>query len=55
MREQKAANPNLKSVIVRGDLESRLQATVDVLGACKQAGIAKVRIETEKAHADRSP
>jgi biopolymer transport protein ExbD len=55
MREQKAANPNLKSVIVRGDLESRLQATVDVLGACKQAGIAKVKIETEKGRADGSP
>ncbi|MFY9656097.1 MAG: biopolymer transporter ExbD [Methylocystis sp.] len=55
MRERKAANPKLKSVIVRGDLESRLQATVDVLGACKQAGIAKVKIETEKGRADGSP
>ncbi len=55
MRQRKAANPKLKSVIVRGDLESRLQATVDVLGACKQAGIAKVKIETEKGRADGSP
>ena len=55
MRLRKQANPNLESVIVRGDFESRLQATVDVLGACKQTGIAKVRIETEKPYADRNP
>ncbi|WOJ89981.1 biopolymer transporter ExbD [Methylocapsa polymorpha] len=54
MRLRKQANPLFESVIVRGDLGSRLQATVDVLGACKQAGIAKVRIETEKPYVDRN-
>lgn len=54
LRLRKQANPDIESVIVRGDLESRLQATVEVLGACKQAGLAKVRIETEKPYADRN-
>ena len=55
MRRRKQENPNLKSVTVRGDLNSRLQATVDVLGACKEAGITKLRIETERHHVDKSP
>jgi len=54
LRLRKQANSDLESVIVKGDLESRLQATVEVLGACKQAGVAKVRIETEKPYADRN-
>jgi len=54
LRQRKQSNPNIESVIVRGDLESRLQATVEVLGACKQAGLAKERIETEKPYADRN-
>lgn len=53
LRLRKQTNPDIESVVVRGDLESRLQATVEVLGACKQAGVAKVRIETEKPYADR--
>jgi len=54
LRLRKQANPDIESVIVRGDLESRLQATVEVLGACKNAGLAKVRIETERPYADRN-
>jgi len=38
----------LTGVIIRGDLHSNLQATVDVLGACRIAGIDKVKIETER-------
>lgn len=36
------------NVVVRGDLSSDLQATIDVLGACRGAGIDKVKIETIK-------
>ena len=34
-------------VIVRGDLQSNLQAMVDVLSACRVAKIDKVKIETK--------
>lgn len=35
-------------IIIRGDLESNLQTMVDVLAACRLAGIDKVKVETEK-------
>lgn len=34
-------------VIVRGDLQSNLQAMVDVLSACRVAKIDKVKVETK--------
>ncbi|MEQ1529287.1 MAG: biopolymer transporter ExbD [Methylococcales bacterium] len=48
LSKKKQSDATFNSVIVRGDLNSSLQATVDVLGACKAAGIEKVKIETEK-------
>ena len=45
---KKNQDKTFNSVIVRGDLNSDLQATVDVLGACRVAGIDKVKIETER-------
>ncbi|WP_197491521.1 ExbD/TolR family protein [Methylomonas methanica] len=48
LSQKKQSEPTFNSVIVRGDLNSSLQATVDVLGACRMAGIEKVKIETEK-------
>lgn len=35
-------------IIIRGDLQSNLQTMVDVLAACRLAGIDKVKVETEK-------
>lgn len=46
--QKKKDDATFNNVIVRGDLNSSLQATVDVLGACRMAGIEKVKIETEK-------
>ena len=46
--QKKKEDVAFNSVIVRGDLNSSLQAMVDVLGACRVAGIEKVKIETEK-------
>ena len=48
LSQKKTNDMTFNSVIVRGDLNSSLQATVDVLGACRVAGIEKVKIETEK-------
>jgi biopolymer transport protein ExbD len=48
LTQKKKEDVTFNSVIVRGDLNSSLQATVDVLGACRVAGIEKVKIETEK-------
>ncbi|WP_333875010.1 ExbD/TolR family protein [Methylobacter sp.] len=48
LSQKKQSDDTLNTVIVRGDLNSSLQATVDVLGACRMAGIEKVKIETEK-------
>jgi biopolymer transport protein ExbD len=48
LSQKKQSDTTFNSVIVRGDLNSSLQATVDVLGACRMAGIEKVKIETEK-------
>ncbi|HUL13065.1 MAG TPA: biopolymer transporter ExbD [Methylococcaceae bacterium] len=45
---KKKEDETFNSVTVRGDLNSSLQATVDVLGVCRAAGIEKVKIETEK-------
>ena len=38
-----------QKVIVRGDLNSELQATVDVLDACKAANIEKIKVETKQS------
>lgn len=46
--EAKKKRPDFFGIIVRGDLESNLQTTVDVLAACRLAGIDKVKVETEK-------
>jgi biopolymer transport protein ExbD len=35
-------------VIVRGDMNSNLQSLVDVLAACRIAGVENVKVETEK-------
>lgn len=36
-------------VVVRGDLQSNLQAMVDVLSACRVAKIDKVKVETKSS------
>ena len=48
LSQKKTDDVSFNSVIVRGDLNSSLQATVDVLAACRVAGIEKVKIETQK-------
>jgi biopolymer transport protein ExbD len=48
LSRKKKEDETFNSVTVRGDLNSSLQATVDVLGVCRAAGIEKVKIETEK-------
>lgn len=45
---KKSKMVSFSGIIVRGDLNSDLQTTVDVLSACKLAGIDKIKIETEK-------
>lgn len=45
---EKSKMVSFSGIIVRGDLNSDLQTTVDVLSACKLAGIDKIKIETEK-------
>jgi biopolymer transport protein ExbD len=45
---KRTQDKSIDNVIVRGDLNSDLQAMVDVLGACRKAGIDKVKIETVK-------
>lgn len=44
----KSKMTSFSGIIVRGDLNSNLQTTVDVLSACKIAEIDKIKIETEK-------
>ena len=39
-------------IVIRGDLESNLQAMVDVLSACRQAHIDKVKVETKSPASD---
>ena len=39
-------------IVIRGDLESNLQAMVDVLSACRQAQIDKVKVETKSPASD---
>ena len=41
-------NQDVEDVIIRGDSESSLQATVSAFGACQEAGIFKIRIEARK-------
>ncbi|MCK9608806.1 MAG: biopolymer transporter ExbD [Methylomonas sp.] len=48
LAEKKASGLPIENVVVRGDLASDLQATIDVLGACRVNGIDKVKIETIK-------
>jgi biopolymer transport protein ExbD len=48
LSQKKMQDNRVDNIIVRGDLSSNLQATVDVLDACRAAGIYKVKIETIK-------
>ena len=41
------------SIVVRGDQVSNLQAFVDALGACKEAGFEKVKVETQQPDAGK--
>jgi len=45
---RKKSEPTFDGVIVRGDLNSNLQAMVDVLSICKRAKVDRVRLETEQ-------
>lgn len=45
---RKKSEPTFDGVIVRGDLNSNLQAMVDVLSICKRARVDRVRLETEQ-------
>jgi biopolymer transport protein ExbD len=55
LQQKKQSDPSLVNVALRGDVDSRLQAIVDVLGACTKAGFQKVKIETERPVADTTP
>lgn len=46
--QKKKTDTTFTGVIVRGDLNSNLQALVDVLAACRVANIENVKVETEK-------
>lgn len=46
--KKKKTDASFTGVIVRGDLNSNLQALVDVLAACRMANIENVKVETEK-------
>jgi biopolymer transport protein ExbD len=48
LNDKKIHDPTFSGVIVRGDLHSSLQSMVDVLSACRIAGIDKVKVETER-------
>lgn len=48
LNHNKGADNSQKVVIVRGDLKSDLQATVDVLSACRAARITKIKVETKE-------
>ncbi|CAN1491020.1 ExbD Biopolymer transport protein [Methylophilaceae bacterium] len=45
---KKKAEADFTGVVVRGDLNSNLQSLVDVLAACRLAGIQNVKVETKK-------
>ena len=46
--KKKKTDASFTGVIVRGDLNSNLQALVDVLAACRMANIENIKVETEK-------
>ena len=48
LNQNKGSDNNQKYIIVRGDLNSDLQATVDVLSACRVARITKIKVETKE-------
>lgn len=48
LSQKKKTDTTFNGVIVRGDLNSNLQSLVDVLAACRIAGIENVKVETEK-------
>lgn len=48
LQKTTTSNSDEPSLIVRGDLESNLQTTVDVLTACKIAKINKIKVETKQ-------
>jgi len=41
--------PEDRGVIIKGDRDSNLQAAVEALDACQEAGLFKIRIEARKA------
>ena len=45
---KKKVEADFTGVVVRGDLNSNLQSLVDVLAACRLAGIQNVKVETKK-------
>lgn len=48
LNQNKGSDNSQKYIIVRGDLNSDLQATVDVLSACRAAHITKIKVETKE-------
>lgn len=48
LEKNKTSNNNENYIIIRGDLNSNLQAMVDVLGACRVAHISKIKVETKE-------
>ena len=48
LNQNKGSDNSQKYIIVRGDLNSDLQATVDVLSACRAARITKIKVETKE-------
>jgi len=48
LNQNKGSDNSQKYIIVRGDLNSALQATVDVLSACRAARITKIKVETKE-------
>jgi biopolymer transport protein ExbD len=46
--EKRKTDSTFSGVIVRGDMNSNLQSLVDVLAACRIAGVENVKVETEK-------
>jgi len=49
LNQNKGSDNDQKYIIVRGDLNSELQTTVDVLSACRAAHINKIKVETKES------
>ena len=48
LNQHKSSTDSEQYIIVRGDLHSDLQTTVDVLSACRAAHITKIKVETKE-------